>query len=223
MYFLIDLENVHNAGMRGVELLDQNDTVVLFFSGSCRMMESGVFEELVGSGCNIDLVELKQSGKNALDFYIATYVGEIFGKNDDIKLLSIVSNDKGYSAIRDFWSSRKSNPRTVVVRGSLIQCISAAKENNYRTARATSDITMIDIAKAYSETYFGEGRGVTKKRFNVFKNVIGGFVDADHLKRLVQMVDDRVPRLDIYHYLVKSYGRDKGLKCYNLLKKHTLV
>ena len=42
MQFLIDLENVHSAGLRGSELLTEEDTIVLFYSDSNEKIEQGV-------------------------------------------------------------------------------------------------------------------------------------------------------------------------------------
>ena len=77
MHFLIDYENVHSAGLTGAELLTDQDTVVLFYSDSNDKVEQGAMNRIIQSGCKIELRKLKTKGKNALDFYIATYVGEL--------------------------------------------------------------------------------------------------------------------------------------------------
>ena len=72
--FLIDLENVHSAGLRGSELLTEEDTIVLFYSDSNEKIEQGALNRIFRSGCRILLRKLKTKGKNALDaqFWINT-------------------------------------------------------------------------------------------------------------------------------------------------------
>lgn len=40
MYFLVDFENVHSEGLRGVEFLKKSDSLTLFFSQAAHVCES---------------------------------------------------------------------------------------------------------------------------------------------------------------------------------------
>ena len=77
MYFLIDLENVHNAGMYGVRYLNESDTLILFLPKRPKTLSIGHLEDIANSGCTLETYKLKSTGKNALDYYIAVRVGEI--------------------------------------------------------------------------------------------------------------------------------------------------
>ena len=79
MYFLVDFENVHSEGLRGVEFLKKSDSLTLFFSQAAHVCESRYLKEIVDSGCSFDTCKLARTGKNGLDFYIATRVGEFYG------------------------------------------------------------------------------------------------------------------------------------------------
>lgn len=46
MYFLIDFENVRSNGLRGVDLLEPNDYVTLFFSSAAHSCENRYLEEI---------------------------------------------------------------------------------------------------------------------------------------------------------------------------------
>ena len=69
MLFLINLDNVHIAGLRVSELLTENDTVALFYSDSNEKNEQGALNLIFSSGCNIVLRKVKTKGENTLDFF----------------------------------------------------------------------------------------------------------------------------------------------------------
>lgn len=52
MYFLVDFENVHSEGLRGVEFLKKSDSLTLFFSQAAHVCESRYLKEIVDSGCS---------------------------------------------------------------------------------------------------------------------------------------------------------------------------
>lgn len=81
MYFLIDYENLKNSGMRGSEHLLPTDHVILFYSAGTPTMEQRHLMNIRNSGCSFETYKLLSKGKNALDFYIATKLGELFGAN----------------------------------------------------------------------------------------------------------------------------------------------
>lgn len=79
MYFLVDFENVRSGGLRGVDYLEESDYLTIFFSNAAHSCENRYLEEIEKSGCYFDTCKLKNPGKNGLDFYIATRVGEFYG------------------------------------------------------------------------------------------------------------------------------------------------
>ena len=79
MLFLIDYENVSNPGMKGSEYLDSEDYVILFYSDAKKHVERRVLDALTSSGCTYEICKLCKTGKNALDFYIASKLGELIG------------------------------------------------------------------------------------------------------------------------------------------------
>ena len=101
MQFLINLDNVHIAGLRGSELLTEDDTVALFYSDSNEKNEQGALNLIFSSGCNIVLRKVKTKGENTLDFF-AVYVGELLGKVS-AEYVAIISNDKGFQMVREYW------------------------------------------------------------------------------------------------------------------------
>lgn len=64
MYFLVDFENVHSEGLRGVEFLKRSDSLTLFFSNAAHVCESRYLKAIVNSGCSFDTCKLARNGKN---------------------------------------------------------------------------------------------------------------------------------------------------------------
>ena len=105
MYFLVDFENVKSNGLRGADYLDKNDYLTLFFSAAAHSCEKRYLEAIEQSGCAFDTCKLVKTGKNGLDFYIATRIGEFYGNGHDDRV-AIISKDQGFHAVRDYWDVR---------------------------------------------------------------------------------------------------------------------
>lgn len=105
MYFLVDFENVKSGGLYGAEYLEAGDYLTIFFSEAAHICERRYLDAIENSGCTFDTCKLKKSGKNGLDFYIATRVGEFYG-NGHKEPAAIISKDQGFRAVRDYWDAR---------------------------------------------------------------------------------------------------------------------
>ena len=99
--FLIDYENVNSFGLAGISRLDAEDRVVLFYSQSANTLNFEILDEIMQSPVRTEKVNLNQSGRNALDFQLVTYLGYLIAKQsaDDFY---IISRDMGYVATQQF-------------------------------------------------------------------------------------------------------------------------
>ena len=117
---LVDYENVGNAnGLRGVDVLQETDTLVIFYSGCCGKIRYDYMQEIKYSGCRFKVVKLKEAGKNALDFYIASECGGLRERGE--KQIAIISNDKGFQAVIDFFQMDAETKKVQVVRAGNIE------------------------------------------------------------------------------------------------------
>ena len=95
-YVLIDFENVQPGGL---EILKQHQFKVLVFVGSTQ---SRVPFELASAmqdmGGSAQYVKIAGSGRNALDFHIAYYIGEL-AVNDPGAAFHIISRDSGFDPL----------------------------------------------------------------------------------------------------------------------------
>lgn len=97
-YFLVDMENVHINGLRGLGCLTKDDEVILFMSKTCKCDEDmiKVYKKLCE--CNISMIYVNCGAKNELDFQLVSYLGLLVGDNKNDIEYYIVSEDKGYKS-----------------------------------------------------------------------------------------------------------------------------
>lgn len=100
---LVDYENVHGSrGLKGVEYLTEKDHLIVFYSTVCMKIAAEYMDSIKKSGCKFSIYKLKRSSKNALDFYIATEAGRLSALGTEEMI--IVTQDKGFEAIADFFT-----------------------------------------------------------------------------------------------------------------------
>ena len=104
-YFLIDYENVHKAGLNGIEELSKSDTVFIFYSANADSLSFEAMRLLSASKAQIEYIKVGTQGRNALDFQLSSYIGYLLGRHEGARCY-IVSNDKGYANVQIFWFSQ---------------------------------------------------------------------------------------------------------------------
>lgn len=100
--YLVDFENVHSEGLKGVDNLDENDRVYLFYSPNADSITFETHFKLMRSKAPIEMFEAKRTGKNAIDFHLSSFLGYLLAKDDD-ETYFVVSKDNGYQYSFDFW------------------------------------------------------------------------------------------------------------------------
>lgn len=211
MYFLIDYENVNYAGLEGTEFLEKSDTVSIFFSSVSDKIVAYRMKDIEMSGCIFEICKLQNVRKNALDFYIASKVGEIFAVDKDAKI-AIISADKDYRSVIDYWKPRLSVPNQLVRCKTLAKAISHVNGEGARKGLVNEKMRILDL-----ETEFG--------RYEERKRIVAGITDlfsgTDYESLIFQIVDmvilsDR-PKV-LYLNSLKSFGRKAGTEVYRKIK-----
>lgn len=105
-YYLIDFENVRTDGVKKLDEIKDGDTIAIFYSENCKNITLDVIENLTKFNVRINCFKAKLGTKNALDFQLASYLGYIIGQGGAEEKYYIVSNDKGYDCICDFWKEQ---------------------------------------------------------------------------------------------------------------------
>lgn len=100
--YLIDFENVTSAGISGIQRLTKEDKVYIFYTVNAANMSFAAHMNLLSSPAEVIYYNVTSGGKNALDFQLASFLGYLISKGDD-KDFCIISNDKGYDHVKNFW------------------------------------------------------------------------------------------------------------------------
>ncbi len=93
-YTFVDLENVHPDKLP----IAANEKVFVFVGTGQKSIKKELVIPLQKLGKRGEYIEITGTGKNALDFHIAFYMGEIAAKDPDCELC-IISNDTGYDPL----------------------------------------------------------------------------------------------------------------------------
>ena len=99
--YLIDYENVNSAGLCGIGQLPAADRVILFYSHSANTLSFEIMDEMLSGKVMPERICIEQSGKNALDFQLATLLGCLIA-NHEADEYFIISKDSGFSAVAAF-------------------------------------------------------------------------------------------------------------------------
>lgn len=213
MLFLIDYENVGNAGMRGCEYLDAGDHVIIFYSDARKHVERRVVEAISSCGCIFEVCKLCQTGKNALDFYIVSRLGELIGGGYDGTAV-IVSRDGGFRAVRDYWEKRAAHKRHMYLAPSIEDGIVTGNEYNTRTSELKRLRETLNIGRYYClYTEKIRIRSILEKLFEgtEYEDV------TDEIQSLIQG-EEKTPKV-IYLGSLHRFGRKQGLEIYHMLKE----
>lgn len=106
--YLIDYENVKLAGLKGIESLQSDDVVFLFYSENANTLTFSMHKKINLCPAQFNLTEVKTGKANALDFQLVTYLGYLIAmapKNN----YYVVSQDKGFKSACTFWKDRGLN------------------------------------------------------------------------------------------------------------------
>lgn len=211
MLFLIDFENVRNAGMHGCEFLQSTDWVIVFYSKDSPNMETRFLNAIRDADCRFEVCKLVQKKKNGLDFYIATRLGAILGEGYD-GVAAIVTKDDGLSALRDFWTSRATPSRRVLIHESIERAIVSAGGKEPRTQEATNLLKGQNIDNFYAA--YSERQRIRSQLADAF----AGTKYSDRTEAIENVLLEGVSAKVIYLDVLKSFGRKDGLEIYRRLK-----
>ncbi|MDO4793039.1 MAG: PIN domain-containing protein [Filifactor alocis] len=114
-YYLVDYENVKTQGLNGVNKLPKEDIVCIFYSDNADSLTFGLHRRLNESKATILFQRVEVGQKNALDFQLSSYLGYIIHENADEPYdYYVVTQDKGYESLVNYWKRRKINVSLVV-------------------------------------------------------------------------------------------------------------
>ena len=103
-YVLIDFENVQP---KNLELLSTHPFKVLVFVGAAQTkIPIDLAEAMQSLGADARYIKMSGSGRNALDFHIACYLGELAAQDPEA-YFHVISKDTGFDPLIKHLKSRK--------------------------------------------------------------------------------------------------------------------
>lgn len=214
---LVDYENVSTTdGLKGVEYLNKNDTLIIFYSQCCEKIRAEYIDMIEKSQCKLKTYKLAKTGKNALDFYIAVECG-ILGVQGE-KQISIISKDKGFSAVSDFFRIQEEIDDVIVrvapnVENALVTLNAPEDEARKKRIKEKTRTLSIDAEQAR----ITEHRTFVEKITKAFEGTEYE-KQTDKIIRFVEGRDAKTPRL-LYTGSMHEFGRGDGRAIYQVLKK----
>ena len=214
---LVDYENVSGSkGMKGVEYLTQNDHLIIFYSSTCHNIAGEYMDSIKDSGCRFSIYKLKRPGKNALDFYIASAAGKLGSQGND--QIAIVSRDKGFEAIRDFFAIDEDLKNAkIVVSDDIEHGLEKLTDPDDldRRQQIRQKLRIVDLEVEYARIQ--ESERIRRKIMDILENteyssmadnIVGFFTSkkADSSKKL-------------YTGTLHEFGLKNGVAIYRLLKE----
>lgn len=105
-HYLIDYENVKVDYIKNLPGTREGDEVVIFYSEQCKNIALEAVESLLKRNLKLLCCKVVTGTKNALDFQLASYLGYLLGKDTGNAKYHIVSNDKGFDCLCDYWKNQ---------------------------------------------------------------------------------------------------------------------
>ena len=141
MIFLVDGDNNIGTGLKGIEMLSEQDTVLVFYQKEGLAL-SKIQKLCGGTSASVQYIESVRGGKNSIDFQIITELGVLVGRRE-ADYAYVISQDKGYAASIDALRARYADAfQEVDLRPSIEACLhlpfilKAANRQDLRNALA---------------------------------------------------------------------------------------
>ncbi len=106
-HYLIDYENVGVDGMNGIEQLDTDSRIYIFYTKNADKLTFDLHIKLIQTKAEVLLFKVESGQKNALDFQMSSYLGWLIHENfDGQNNYFIVSKDNGFTSLFPFWKKQ---------------------------------------------------------------------------------------------------------------------
>lgn len=213
---LVDYENVGNSnGLRGVDMLGSGDTLIIFYSQCCRKIRYSYMQEIKNSHCRFRIIKLKEAGKNALDFYIASECGIVSERGEE--QIAIISNDKGFQAVIDFFTMDSKAKKPQLVRAGNIETaltFFSVPEGVMRRKFLQKRMEQLDLVTEC------EKLEKQQKIDSSIKAIFKGTLYEDKISDISKLVNanENLSKRELYIGALHGFGRKDGTGIYRLLR-----
>lgn len=211
---LVDYENVNGSnGLKGADALCADDILIIFYSNCCGKIRYDYLQDIKDSGCEFRVVKLKGSGKNALDFYIAAECGIISERGE--KQIGIISNDKGFQAVIDFFCVNTDAAKPQIVKAGNIETVNSDRDI-WRRKMLQNRMSTLDLAVECARI---DERNKMRKELS---GILEGTEYEERTAEIIDFVESKKlqGKKELYTGSLHSFGKKDGRVIYHLIKNH---
>ncbi len=205
MYYLIDFENCKDAGLDGSWMLKPSDHLILFYSRYVPNIYLDIFRQICATHCDFRIIKLVRKGDSALDFYIATHVGEIFASDSNAEV-AIISRDNDFISVADYWLHHQMR-KEITLAHSIREAITGQRNTGDKFAGIGN--IRADIQNQYAHDRMSIIIGHKLACMNIPDSDVAA---ADEIMHTYP-----APR-QMYLECLKKFGRTIGLSIYHLIQ-----
>lgn len=211
-YYLIDFENVNNAGVACKNQLGSHDHIHIFFTKNTPTISTESLESFNNIDWNSHVIP---AGKQSLDMHLIAYLGYLIGKNEPDKCkYIIVSKDKDYDNVISFLKEITSS---TITRQSKI---TVTPPKNPVTTKTTSPSGKTSSLKTQLNTEIQRSisaAGYDKAVVNKVASIVSKYYGNEHFSRDVhnELQKTYTDYIDIYQIvkpITKKYTKNTTTK-----------
>ncbi len=197
--YLIDYENTGVKGLYGIEKLQENDLVVIFYGPKTGAVPFDDHVRISSAVSHVEYIKTSKTAKNYLDFQLTTYLGYLIA-HTGVKEYHIISKDSGYDSVIDFWKARGMN----LVRREHVSKEKGAKQSTAKIKKQTLTKDENESVKSVPETVRKKVRHALKA-----ENLQGGAY-----KKIYSSMLQATDKQTLNTALVKMFTQEDGNRYY---------
>ncbi|MBQ9391344.1 MAG: hypothetical protein IJU02_04065 [Lachnospiraceae bacterium] len=222
--YFIDSENVNDNWIDTIPEIKKSDEIKVFYTEKSTNVSYEKFSKIADGGASLNWIKCF-TGQNALDFQLVTDLGYSVAKGVKDTFV-IISNDKGYDAVVNYWvvkginisrvgvemESPKKQKRRVATKVKAVKKVALKSKKKETTNQEIKkqDTKKQDTKKQESKSK--EASNIPKTLWKRKPSSEMGYVEA--VGRCISVKD-----LGNYHMVLTNlFGQEVGTKYYHMIK-----
>jgi len=217
--YFIDSENVNDNWIDTIPEIKKSDEIKVFYTEKSTNVSYEKFSKIADGGASLNWIKCF-TGQNALDFQLVTDLGYSVAKGIKDTFV-IISNDKGYDAVVNYWvvkginisrvgvemESPKKQKRRVATKVKAVKKVAIKKENKKQEEKK-KETKKRESNKQNNKEVANSPKSLWKRK----PSSEMGYVDA--VGRCISVKD-----LGNYHMVLTNlFGQEVGTKYYHMIK-----
>lgn len=217
--YFIDSENVNDNWIDTIPEIKKSDEIKVFYTEKSTNVSYEKFSKIADGGASLNWIKCF-TGQNALDFQLVTDLGYSVAKGVKDTFV-IISNDKGYDAVVNYWvvkginisrvgvemESPKKQKRRVATKVKAVKKVALKKENKKQEEKK-KETKKRESNKQNSKEVANSPKSLWKRK----PSSEMGYVEA--VGRCISVKD-----LGNYHMVLTNlFGQEVGTKYYHMIK-----